>query len=468
MAGSADQPPIRPLADRAFARAAGAPLVPGNTVRILNDGVENYGAWLDAIASAQRSIHFETYILHGDEIGRRFAEALAGRARCGVRVRFLCDWFGSLTVGSRPLWTLLETAGVEARSFNPPRFDQPLGWISRDHRKTITIDGRLGFVSGLCLGRAWAGDPARHIEPWRDIGVAITGPAVADLELAFAETWALAGGPIPPSELPDRSAIPTTGTVPVRVVAGTPVAAELYRLDQLIAGGAQRTLWLTDAYFVGTTAYIQALKAAAKDGVDVRLLVPGASDVPFVRSVSRAGYRPLLDSGIRIFEWNGTMLHAKAAVADSRWARVGSTNLNLTSWMGNWELDVAVEDDAFATAMEAIYLHDLSRSTEVLLSAKNRVHMSRPAAPHGAIRQGRGRRAAAGALGVGRTVGAAITNHRELGPAEARVMAGAGATLLAVTAALLIWPRAFTVPASVLLGWVAISLLLGAARLGLR
>ena len=467
-------PSSPPLADRALARAAGAPLIPGNAVRILNDGEENYAAWLEAIASAKHTIHFETYIIHGDEIGLRFAEALAERARSGVRVRFLCDWFGSLNVRSwnlrsRRLWTMLRRAGVEARSFNPPRFDRPLGWISRDHRKLITIDGRLGFVSGLCVGRAWVGDPARHLEPWRDIGIEISGPAVADLDRAFAGTWAEAGAPLPASRL---SAIPAAGTVSVRIVAGTPVSAELYRLDQIIAARAQRSLWLTDAYFVGTTAYIQALKAAALDGVDVRLLVPGASDVPFIRSLSRASYRPLLEAGIRIFEWNGTMLHAKAAVADSNWARVGSTNLNLMSWIGNWELDVTVEDESFARAMKALYLDDLSHATEVLLTEKLRVQLSvtpgSTSAAKGPAKRGRSRRAAAGVLGVSRTVGAAITNHRVLGPAESRVMAGAGAILLAVTGALLYWPRALTVPLSVFFAWAAVSLLANAAKLRRR
>ena len=143
----------------------------------------------------------------------------------------------------------------------------------------------------------------------------------------------------------------------VRVIAGMPGTAELYRLDQLIAAASRRTLWLTDAYFVGTTAYVQALRAAARDGVDVRLLVPGATDIWVLRGLSRVGYRPLLEGGVRVYEWNGSMLHAKTAVADGRWARVGSTNLNLQSWMGNWELDVAIEDEGFAGQMQA----DVSR-----------------------------------------------------------------------------------------------------------
>jgi hypothetical protein len=145
----------------------------------------------------------------------------------------------------------------------------------------------------------------------------------------------------------------------MRIVATVPYTAALFRVDQLVAALAQRTLWLTDAYFAGTTPYVQALRAAARDGVDVRILVPGSSDIPVLRPLSRAGYRPLLEAGVRVFEWNGSMLHAKTAVADGRWARVGSTNLNLASWIGNRELDAMVEDEAFARDMEAMYLEDL-------------------------------------------------------------------------------------------------------------
>ncbi len=459
----------RVLADQVFSRASGAPLVPGNTVRILKDAKENYPAWLEAIASATRTVHFESYVLYGDTVGREFAEALAERARGGVRVRLLYDWFGALGYKSRSLWPSLREAGVDVRCFNPLRIDRPLGWLSRDHRKVLTIDGRLGFVSGLCVGRNWVGNPDRGLDPWRDTGVAIQGPAVADIELAFADTWAEAGPPVPAAELPDKTSIPAVGDVMLRVVASTPTTAQLYRLDQLIAAGARRSLWLTDAYFIGTTLYVHVLRSAAMDGVDVRLLVPGTIDVPFVRSLARAGYRPLLEAGVRIFEWNGTMLHAKTAVADGRWARVGSTNLNLTSWIGNWELDVAVEDESFARAMEAMYLDDLAHATEIVLTKRRRVRTAATPEPRGRrhtrIGHGRAGRATAGAIEIGSAIGAALTNHRVLGPAEARVLAGAGLFLLGVAAIAALWPKVLTIPLSVIAGWVALSLLVRAYKL---
>jgi len=301
------------------------------------------------------------YIVHGDAQGERFAEALARKAREGVRVRVLYDWLGGFGKTWPFFWRDLLAAGGEIRVYNRPRLDQPLGWLYRDHRKLIAVDDTVGFVTGLCIGKAWVGDPARGVEPWRDTGIEIRGPAVADLVDAFADSWAAAGDPLPDAERTSAAPSPA-GEVALRVVAGTPNTAGLLRVDQLVAAMAQKTLWLTDAYYAGTTSYVQALRAAAADGVDVRLLVPGASDIPALGPISRAGYRPLLEGGIRVFEWNGSMLHAKTAVADGRWARVGSTNLNIASWIGNRELDVVVEDAGFAGQMESMFVADLERS----------------------------------------------------------------------------------------------------------
>ena len=185
------------LADQAFSRTAGAPLVGGNAVRLLKDGSENYAVWLEAIRAAQHWIHFETYILHDDKIGKVFAEALCERARAGVKVRLLVDWLGSLLKSGPGFWRSFAKAGVDARSFGYPTIDSPLGWVSRDHRKSLVVDGRVAFVSGLCVGDEWLGDPATGREGQRDTGVMIEGPAVADCELAFAEAWSTTGDRIP-------------------------------------------------------------------------------------------------------------------------------------------------------------------------------------------------------------------------------------------------------------------------------
>jgi cardiolipin synthase len=252
-------------------------------------------------------------------------------------------------------------------------------------------------------------------------------------------------------------------------VAGVPGAAGIYRHDLLLASVARKSLWLTDAYFVGTSAYTEALRAAAGDGVDVRLLVPGASDIPALSPLSRAGYRPLLEAGVRVFEWNGTMLHAKTAVADGVWARVGSTNLNLASWISNYELDVAIEDDDFAQALAAQYDKDIGHATEILLTTHNRVRRSapradvardagEPVAKHAP--SGSAGRAAAGAVSVGSALGAALTNRRALGPAEAGLLGAMALLVFGVAAVAALWPRVIAWPLAVISAWLAVSWLL--------
>jgi len=461
------------LADQAFSRTAGAPLVGGNAVRLLKDGCENYPSWLDAIRSAQHWIHFETYILHEDKIGKVFAEALCERARAGVKVRLLIDWLGNIMKTSPKFWRMLRQAGVEARSFGYPTIDSPLGWVSRDHRKSLIIDGRFAFVSGLCVGDDWTDDG--H-EAQRDTGVMIQGPAVADVEAAFAESWATTGEHVPIEELPPANLIPPAGNVSLRVIATMPSTLGVFKLDQLVASVARETLWVTDAYFVGVSAYINALIAASKDGVDVRLLVPGTVDVFGVGAMSRAGFRALLDGGVRIFEWNGVMLHAKTAVADGRWARVGSTNANITSWFGNWELDVAVEDEKFGAEMQAMFERDLENSTEVVLKSRKltsigpgQVERRRfPRVPIDEWRyRGRSttRAAAAGAIRMGRTLGAAITKRREVGAAEAYNLFWSSLIFLGLGLLAFKYPKAIAIPIAVLAVWFAVAGLVQSWRL---
>jgi len=456
---------IRTLGDQVFSRTAGAPLVRGNAVRLLRDATENYPAWLAAIRSAQRSVHFENYILHDDTVGQRFAAAFLEKARAGVPVRLVYDWFGSLGKAGAGFWRRLREGGVNVRCYNPPRLDQPLGWIGRNHRKCLVVDGQIAFVAGLCVGRMWEGAPERGLAGWRDTGVEVRGPAVSEVAQAFADTWAATGAPLPPDEVaPSRLA--AEGDLALRIVASTPGTAGLYRLDPLVASLARRTLWLTDAYFAGTSSYVQALRSAAQDGVDVRLLVPGpGSDIPLMQAVSRAGYRALLESGVRVFEWNGTMLHAKSAVADAHWARVGSTNLNLASWMGNRELDVVVEDAAFGRSMEDMFETDLGNATEIILRQWARV---RPAGNARVSRVrgagGSAKRAAAGALRIGNALGSVLAARRVHGPAERWLMAEGGLLLAALAGLGFVWPRLLAWPLAAFSLWLGLALLARAAR----
>ncbi|OFW64522.1 MAG: cardiolipin synthase B, partial [Actinobacteria bacterium RBG_13_63_9] len=363
---------------------------------------------------------------------------------------------------SRRFWNRLRAGGVEVRCYNPPRLDSPLGWLSRDHRKMLSVDGQVGFVSGLCVGRMWEGVPEKKIEPWRDTGIEVRGPSVADIEQAFAQVWAMIGEPIPERELVSRGALAQEGETAIRIVANIPATAGTFRLDQLIAALARKRLWLTDAYYAGTTAYVQALRAAAKDGVDVRLLVPNGTDIPILRPLSRAGYRSLLEAGVRIFEWNGTMVHAKTAVTDGRWARVGSTNLNISSWLGNCELDAVVENELFAREMEEMYLQDLTNATEIVLDAKQKVRApGEPLHRHPMMTSGGGRggRAAAGAVRIGNAVGAAFTGRRILGPVEARLMTSVGAFFLILAVLFALFPRLLAYPLLIIFAWLGGALL---------
>jgi phosphatidylserine/phosphatidylglycerophosphate/cardiolipin synthase-like enzyme len=456
----ADLSHLRTVADQAFSRTAGAPLVGGNAVRVLRDATENYPVWEQAILEARHTVHIEMYIFHRDDVGRRFVDLLASRAKAGVAVRVVYDWFGCGMGPRLGLFRPLVAAGGEVRAFNPPTLSAAFGWLRRDHRKLITVDGRVAFVSGLCIGSAWLGDPAKRREPWRDTGLEIIGPAVPYADDVFAESWRLAGGN-PADCVAGRTPDATAGTVSLRLIPTEPFQANLLRMDLLVATLARKSLWITDAYFIGTGAYLEALKRAAHDGVDVRLLLPRDSDVRWTVPVSRSLYRPLLEAGVRIFEWNSTMVHAKTAVADGRWARIGSTNLNLNSWIGNWELDVAIEDDRVARTLQTHYEEDLARSTEIVLkgsqvSVPSALQREEQAAPPNR-RQRSSRRVARAVTGVGRSLGAAVTGNRPLENFEARPLFVAGAFLLAVGITAFVAPRAVAWPLALLAAYVGIT-----------
>jgi phosphatidylserine/phosphatidylglycerophosphate/cardiolipin synthase-like enzyme len=452
-----------------FLRSAGAPLVGGNAVRVLLDGDQNYPRWLDALSSARRTIHVEMYIVHNDGIGRRFRDLLAERARAGVAVRVLYDWFGALRPSSFRFWAPLTAAGGEVRIVNPPRASTLLTLGSRDHRKLITVDGRVAYISGLCIGEDWLGDPAKQIAPWRDTGVEIRGPAVAEAELAFASAWASWGEGLPPGTVPSREDIRSEGDVDVRVIPTAPDRTTLYRLELAALAVARSRIWLTDAYFMGTSVYIESLSAAARQGVDVRLLVPNNSDVPWMGNLSRTLYRRLLEAGVRIFEWNGPMIHAKTAVADHKFVRVGSTNLNISSWMGNWELDVIVEHPGLAAEMEEIYDRDLRNATEIVITERNKVRLraarvraSRP----GHLPRRLLARAASGSANrvikdvalAGSALGSAVRGHRMLGPHESASLLTVALLAAVVALVAFFWPRAVAYPAGVIAALAAVTM----------
>jgi cardiolipin synthase len=462
----------RAFAEQALSRAAGASLQGGNAIELLIDAPAHFEAWLGAIRGAQQRVLLENYLVRDDEIGRTFRDALVARARAGATVAVMVDWLGCLGQSRASFWAPLRAVGGQVRVYNAPRLGEPFGWLSRDHRKLLVVDGACGFVSGVCLSARWLGDPQRGIPPWRDTGVAVRGPAVADLEAAFLNNWAAIGPPLPPWPHGAPASEPA-GPVSLRVIATQPATSGVYRLDQLVAGLARNSLWLSDAYFVGMAPYVHALVAAARDGVDVRMLVPGSSDIPVVARLSRAGYRPLLEAGIRIFEWNGSMLHAKTAVADGRWARVGSSNLNVASWLGNCEIDVAVEDVGFAGLLASQFERDLENATEIVLTPRahrRRNRIVRRPSPTPRVRGAGGKpgRAAAGVLRIANTLGAALRDPRVVEEASAMPLAGSALalTVLAVLAA--IRPAWIAWPLGLLAAWFAVNLAVGAWRIRSR
>src|SRR5487761_2676329 len=211
--------PSRLLAEQALSRTAGAPLLNGNAVELMIDAAAHYDAWLAAIRGASQRVPLENYIIRDDEVGREFRDALVERAQSGVFVAVVVDWVGCLGQSGSRFWAPLRAAGGEVRVFNPPQLGQPFGWISRDHRKLLVVDGLHGFLSGVCISAKWLGDPTRNVPPWRDTGVALHGPAVAELEAAFAQSWASIGSALEPLE-PVTSA--PAGTMQLRLIATQP------------------------------------------------------------------------------------------------------------------------------------------------------------------------------------------------------------------------------------------------------
>jgi phosphatidylserine/phosphatidylglycerophosphate/cardiolipin synthase-like enzyme len=347
----------------------------------------------------------------------------------------------------------------------------PLAGIRRNHRKVICVDGEVAFVSGLCIADPWMGDRERDIPPWRDVGVELRGPSVADTEHAFGRSWRQSGGTIREEELPTRDSVAVGGPHGVRVIPSTPETASVFRMDLLVAALARERLWLMDAYFMANVPYLQALRRAAADGVDVRLLLPSNSDIGWIAAASRRRYGILLDAGVRVFEWRGPMLHAKAAVADGRWTRIGSTNLNAGSWLNNWEMDVSIEDTAIARQMESRYQEDLTNTDEIVRSAGAiRPRAGSPGAKPTGPRQkgmtsgagptghGSGAQLLRGAGNLGSAVGAAMTGTRPLEVFEFRHLITFGAILLAL-AAIGFWkPSVIAWPIGVVLALLGLQL----------
>jgi len=341
-----------------------APLRSGNRVTVMRNG-ETLVEMLEAISSAKKTIDFSSYIYWPGTIADDFTAALVERARAGVDVKMVVDAYGSAKLHRGHL-DRLKAAGVTVKMFRPPRW-YTLGKLNnRMHRRLLIVDATVGFAGGVGVADVWTGD-AQDPEHWRETHLRIEGPSVLDIFGAFAENWVEATDEIPGgSHVPDPHPGFDDG-VGVQVTRGTPTGGPTgtTQLFYLAVSGARRRLWLTTAYFAPDPAFEEVLCAAARRGVDVRVLVNGQEvDKEVARQAGQRSYAGLAEAGARVFEYDRTMLHAKVLLVDEGWANVGSSNFDSRSFDHDSEVNVSVTDPAIVSELERHFLDDVESSTE--------------------------------------------------------------------------------------------------------
>ena len=357
---------------------AGSPLVAGNKVVLLQDGATTYAAMFAAIRDARDHINMETYILDDDEIGRRFADALLARQQRGVQVNLIHDAVGSLGT-PREYFQRLADGGVRVLEYGPVNpLTARAGWNvnQRDHRKLLVVDGRVAFLGGINISGVYStGGSLRQSSrrrgsdlPWRDTHLQIEGPVVAEFQKLFIETWERQKG----ERLAPRNYFPPPvprGKEVVRSLGGSPEEPFSAIYATLISAieNAETEVLLTNAYFAPDPQLRAALKAAVKRGVDVRLLLPSATDSALIFHAGRSYYDELLRAGVKIYERREALLHSKTALIDGVWSSVGSTNLDWRSFLHNLELNAVVLGPEFGAQMRTAFDRDLAASTPISL-----------------------------------------------------------------------------------------------------
>ena len=350
-------------------------MVSGNRVTLLNDGVQCFPVMLTIIGEAEREILLEMYWFASDRTGRRFADALVAKAREGVRVRVIYDAVGSLETDGA-MFDEMCAAGCEVLQYNPiapwrQRFS--IGLVNnRDHRKILVVDGRVAMTGGVNIGDPWA-SAEEGGDGWRDDMIRIEGPAAAQMRDVFKETWqdlsergrvtSETGSPeggapsLPP---PEATRSPTSVRVLASHYGRARRAIRREYLAQIRRASSQ--IYISNSYFVPDRVVRRALANAVARGVDVRVLVPGRSDVAAVYWAGRRLYGGLLRAGVRIYQWQRTILHAKTAVIDQHFCTVGSYNLDYRSWRSNLEVNVAIDDPALGATMARRFEDDLAEA----------------------------------------------------------------------------------------------------------
>ncbi|MGZ3237956.1 MAG: cardiolipin synthase [Burkholderiaceae bacterium] len=354
--------------------ATGSPLIAGNKVILLHDGPQTMQAMMAAISTAKDNINLETYIFDQDQLGLRFADLLIARQRAGVQVNIIYDSIGTLGT-PQAFFDKMRDAGIHLLPFNPVnplKLLVPWELNNRDHRKILIVDGMVAFTGGINISVDYAkSSPVRSKARrnaqvgWRDTHIQIEGPAVAALQWIFLNNW----GSQNSEALPDSNFFPplkNVGDKVVRVLASEPDSdPDVYRAYALAIQEAQKTIHITNAYFVPDAQILQALCAAAQRGVDVKIILPSITDSSLVFHAAQSFYSQMLDCGIKIYQLQIAVLHAKTAVIDHVWSTVGSTNLDTRSFLHNKEINVIVFGNEFATSMENAFADDLRNTVEI-------------------------------------------------------------------------------------------------------
>jgi len=353
---------------------SGIPLITGNRVSLLIDGEDTYPAMLNAIQNAKDHINFETYIFEDDEVGRRFSDALLQKRAEGVQVNLVYDSVGCLNTPAA-FFQRLHDGGVQLLEYNPLnplKAGKKSLLIQRDHRKILIVDGTVAFTGSVNIshvhsktlsGSSSGGVPQMS---WRDSHIQIEGPAVAEFQKLFLDTWTRQKGP----ELSKKNYFPTLshrGDALARVIGSTPGQENriTYLMYLSAFTHARRSIHMTNSYFVPDHETVEALAEASRRGVDVKLVLPGTSDEELTFYAGRSHYEDLLEAGVKLYERQDAMLHSKTAVIDGIWSTVGSTNMDLWSFLRNDEVNAVILSQDFANKMESMFQKDIEGSRHI-------------------------------------------------------------------------------------------------------
>lgn len=352
-----------------------SPLTKGNKVTLLADGQATYAAMFKALENAKDHVNLESYIIEDDETGRKFADLLLQKQAAGVQVNLIYDSVGSMNTPAA-FFQRLRDGGIRVVEFNPVNPLENRGeWrlTHRDHRKILLADGKVAIIGGINISKVYSSLPFKRKQNgpasihWRDTDIRIEGPAVAELQKLFLDTWQKQKGP----QLAERNWFPElkeAGNALVRVISSTP--GETNRIPFIVYVSAitfaERSIHLTHSYFMPDDQILQALTDAAERGVDIKIILPGISDSKLAVYLQRQHYSALLKAGVKLYEHNSSLLHAKTAVVDEVWSTVGSTNLDFLSLLNNDEVNAVILNREFAVEMERMFARDLADSKQIL------------------------------------------------------------------------------------------------------